>query len=93
MSENHDHDPAAQQPEAPVDPNAPQQIVVPPEIIINTLRGEVANLNDQRINLSSQLQWLQTIVAAQEEQLRQLNAGHTHEDPAPAAADDVSSDS
>jgi hypothetical protein len=64
----------------PFDPEAAeaQPITIPPQVIISTLRGEIASLNDQRLDLLTQVQWLSTIVRAMQEQLDRV-AAHAHD--------------
>jgi len=69
----------------------PTNYEVPPTIIIDTLRNEIARLNDERLSLVSQLSFANTIVAALQYQLEHpADVPHTHDDiPTELAASEV----
>lgn len=70
LAEPFDPEKAAQQ---------PLVIEIPPQVMIDTLRGEIANLNDQRLNLQTQVNWLSTMVQVMKAQIDGV-VPHVHED-------------
>ena len=54
---------------------------VPPEIVINELRDEIARLNDDRLSLKSQVAFAENVIAALQHQLEHdTGADHVHDD-------------
>lgn len=53
---------------------------VPPVVIINELRDEVARLNDERLSLKSQLTFAENVIAALQHQLEhEAGTDHVHD--------------
>ncbi len=55
-----------------------QSFEVPPQVIIDGLRNEVARLNDERISMTIKLQFANQVVEALKHQLAHAE-GHDHE--------------
>jgi hypothetical protein len=54
---------------------------VPSNVIIDNLRNEVANLNDQRIQMAATIEWQTQVIEALKHQIEHISGeDHTHEE-------------
>jgi hypothetical protein len=63
-----------------VEEQANNNFDVPPNLIIDNLRNEIARLNDERITLAIKLQFQNDIIVSLQQQLEQSNSSNSKEE-------------